>query len=144
MEAGYPLLTRMAVPPGVIEVYPHPALVELAGAPERLRYKASKVRTYWRQATAPERRDRLYREWTRIVALLERQIEGVATALTTPGPGASGLEIKAYEDTLDAVVSAWVAVCALEGRAVAFGDDSAAIWIPSAGGGDLMSGFHEQ
>jgi predicted RNase H-like nuclease len=114
MEAGYPLLTGIAKPPGVIEVYPHPALVELAGAPERLRYKASKVRTYWRQATAPERRDLLYREWARIVALLEREIEGVAAALTTPGPGASGLEIKAYEDMLDAVVCAWVAVCALE------------------------------
>jgi predicted RNase H-like nuclease len=37
MEAGYPLLTRIAARPGVIEVYPHPALVELAGAPERLR-----------------------------------------------------------------------------------------------------------
>jgi predicted RNase H-like nuclease len=130
MEAGYPLLTRIAAPPGVIEVYPHPALVELAGAPERLRYKASKVRTYWRQATAPERRDLLYREWARIVALLEREIEGVAAALTTPGPGASGLEIKAYEDTLDAVVCAWVVVCALEGRAVPFGDDGAAIWTP--------------
>jgi hypothetical protein len=34
-----------------------------------------------------------------------------------------------------------IAVCALEGRAVAFGDDSAAIWIPSAGGGGLASGF---
>jgi Protein of unknown function (DUF429) len=87
------------------------------------------------------RRDLLYREWARIVALLEREIEGVAAALTTLEPGASGLKIKAYEDALDAVVCAWVAVCALEGRAVAFGDDSAAIWIPSAGGGGLASKF---
>jgi predicted RNase H-like nuclease len=130
MEAGYPLLTRMAAPPGVIEVYPHPALVELAGAPERLRYKASKVRTYWRHGTPSERRDLLYREWAGIVALLQREIEGVAAALTTPGPGASGPELKAYEDTLDAVVCAWVAMCALEGRAVPFGDESSAIWIP--------------
>jgi predicted RNase H-like nuclease len=27
--AGYPLLTNTIAPPGVIEVYPHPALVEL-------------------------------------------------------------------------------------------------------------------
>jgi predicted RNase H-like nuclease len=141
MEAGYPLLTRIAAPSGVIEAYPHPALVELAGAPERLRYKASNVRIYWRQATPPERRDLLYREWAGIVGLLEREIEGVAVALTIPGPGASGLEIKAYEDALDAVVCAWVAVCALEGRAVAFGDDRAAIWIQSAGCGGLASGF---
>jgi len=85
---------------------------------------------YWPHATPSERRDLLYREWAGIVALLEREIEGVAAALTTPEPGASGLEIKAYEDTLDAVICAWVAVCALEGRAVAFGDDSGVIWIP--------------
>jgi predicted RNase H-like nuclease len=36
----------------------------------------------------------------------------------------------AYEDTLDTVVCAWIAVCALEGRAVPFGDESSAIWIP--------------
>jgi hypothetical protein len=88
----------------------------------------------------PHRRG-LYREWAGIVALLEREIEGVAAALTTPGPGASGLEIKAYEDTLDAVVCAWVAVCAVEGLAVAFEDESAAIWIPSSEGGGLASGF---
>jgi predicted RNase H-like nuclease len=75
----------------------------------------------------------LFREWAGIVALLECEIEGVAAILKTPEPGASALEIKACEDALDAVVCAWVAVCALEGRAVAFGDDSGAIWIPSAG-----------
>jgi hypothetical protein len=74
----------------------------------------------------------LFREWAGIVALLESEIEGVAAILKTPEPGASALEIKAYEDALDAVVCAWVAVCALEGRAVAFGDDSAAISIPCA------------
>jgi predicted RNase H-like nuclease len=39
-------------------------------------------------------------------------------------------ERKAFEDTLDAVICAWVAVRALEGLAVPFGDDTAAIWIP--------------
>jgi predicted RNase H-like nuclease len=46
-RAGYPLLTNTIAQSGVIEVYPHPALVELAGASERLPYKASKVRSYW-------------------------------------------------------------------------------------------------
>jgi predicted RNase H-like nuclease len=45
-RAGYPLLTNTIAQSGVIEVYPHPALVELAGASERLPYKASKVRSY--------------------------------------------------------------------------------------------------
>ena len=42
----------------------------------------------------------------------------------------SGVERKSCEDTLDAVVCAWVAMCALEGRGVSFGDESSAIWIP--------------
>jgi hypothetical protein len=35
-RAGYPLLTNMMAPVGLIEVYPHPALVELVGASIRL------------------------------------------------------------------------------------------------------------
>ena len=45
--AGYPLCTDTIASPGLIEVYPHPALVELAGAAKRLPYKASSVRSYW-------------------------------------------------------------------------------------------------
>ena len=40
-------MTRAIEPPGLIEVYPHPALLELSGAPTRLTYKAAKVRSYW-------------------------------------------------------------------------------------------------
>jgi predicted RNase H-like nuclease len=127
---GYPLLTTVAKAPGLIEVYPHPALIELAGASERLRYKASKVRSYWHWATPSQRQDLLHCEWDRIVTLLEAEIEGVKNALPLPSQRANGLARKSYEDTLDAVVCAWVAVCALEGRAIPFGDESSAIWIP--------------
>jgi predicted RNase H-like nuclease len=119
-------------PPGVIEVYPHPALVELAGACERLRYKASKVRSYWPSDTPARRRDLLFLEWSAIVTLLEDEIAGVADTLPIPTHAATALQLKAYEDTLDAIVCAWVGVCNLEGRAVPFGDDSSAIWIPQA------------
>ena len=40
------------------------------------------------------------------------------------------IELKAYEDALDAIVCAWIAICALEARAVPFGDETSAIWIP--------------
>jgi predicted RNase H-like nuclease len=43
-------------------------------------------------------------------------------------------EVKAHEDALDAVICAWVGVCALEDRATPFGDENSAIWIPSAQG----------
>jgi predicted RNase H-like nuclease len=55
-RAGYPLGTDRLARPGVIEVYPHPALVELLGASKRLPYKASKVGNYWPQASLQERR----------------------------------------------------------------------------------------
>jgi predicted RNase H-like nuclease len=130
---GYPLQTVAISPPSLIEVYPHPALVELARAPERLKYKAKKIAKYWPNTPAGERRANLYREWEKIVILLEKEIRGVSAKLPRLGSGASGIEIKAYEDSLDAVVCAWVAICALQGRAKPFGDRESAIWIPVFG-----------
>jgi predicted RNase H-like nuclease len=139
-DAGYPLKTKSSAVPGgvetisapaLIEVYPHPALVELARASERLPYKYSKIRSYWRSATPAERRGRLIAQWGEIVALLDEKIGGVKSALPRPEPHASGVEMKAFEDMLDAIVCAWVGVCALEGRAVPYGDQDSAIWIPA-------------
>jgi predicted RNase H-like nuclease len=123
-QAGYPLLTSAAALPGTIEVYPHPALVELAGASMRL------VRSYWPWARPSGRRLRLYKIWSEIIKLLDEKIGGVASALPAPDLSAGTVELKAYEDSLDAIVCAWVAICALEGKARAFGDENSAIWIP--------------
>lgn len=131
-RAGYSLQTDSISTRGLIEVYPHPALVELAKAEERLCYKACKVRTYWPTCDAAERKRRLFDVWAGIIKLLERHITGVANALPPLPLGASGAEVKAYEDKLDAVICAWVAICALEGRATAFGDQHSAIWIPNS------------
>jgi len=132
-RAGYPLQTNTVVPPGVIEVYTHPALVELADASERLPYKAAKVRSYWPLLKPFERRARLYGKWREIVELVESEIAGVSVLLPRLELNASAIDMKAYEDTLDAVICAWVAGCALEGRAKAFSDENSAIWIPSPG-----------
>jgi len=126
----YPLLTTCIRSPGLIEVYPHPALVELADATERLCYKAAKVAKYWPSATPQERRTRLFDVWAKIVALLDERILGVAAAMKVPSLEASGVQMKAYEDKLDAIVCAWVAICALNKLATPFGDDKSAIWIP--------------
>jgi predicted RNase H-like nuclease len=130
---GYPLQTIAFKTPGLIEVYPHPTLVELADAKERLPYKASKVGAYWPKLKPPERRARLYQQWDEIVDLLEGEIAGVAVALPRLGLDASGVKLKACEDALDAIVCAWVGICALEGRAKPFGDENSAIWIPIPG-----------
>ena len=73
---------------------------------------------------------RLYAEWRMIVEHLEREIAGARAALPELAPEARGIEVKAYEDKLDAIVCAWVGVCALQKRAKPFGDDDSAIWIP--------------
>ena len=130
-QAGYPLLTSAVASPGTIEVYPHPALVELAGASMRLPYKASRVRSYWPWARPSARRLRLYKIWSEIIKLLDEKIGGVAAALPVLDLSAGTVELKAYEDSLDAIVCAWVAICALEGKARAFGDENSAIWIPN-------------
>ncbi|MEZ2407325.1 DUF429 domain-containing protein [Bosea sp. RCC_152_1] len=129
--AGYPLLTGGTPEHALIEVYPHPALVELARADRRLPYKAGKARAYWPMLPPAERRTNLLSMWDLIVALLEREIGGVADALTVPTPEAPGVALKAFEDKLDAVVCAWVGTRVLAGAAIPFGDNDAAIWIPA-------------
>lgn len=129
-RAGFPLQTTSLASPGLIEVYPHTALVELAGASERLPYKAARIRQYWPSDSPSERRARLYRQWEEIAELLECEIAGAREAVPKLGLDAAGWQLKAYEDALDAIVCAWVAVCALEARARPFGDEDSAIWVP--------------
>jgi predicted RNase H-like nuclease len=52
---------------------------------------------------------------------------------TPPSPRAVlGRSLKAYEDKLDAIVCAAVAIACLNGIAKAFGDADSAIWVPIA------------
>ncbi|WP_249406404.1 DUF429 domain-containing protein [Rhizobium sp. CFBP 13726] len=128
---GYPLLTSENSLSGLIEVYPHPALIELASAARRLPYKHAKSGKYWPGETKMVRRQKLFEIWQHIVDLLERQLQGVAAALVLPDLGCRSYELKAFEDALDAVVCAWVGTCVLDGTAKAYGDDRSAIWIPT-------------
>lgn len=129
-SVGYLLHTSEPLGCGVIEVYPHPALVELAEAGERFKYKVEKTRSYWPSLTPAERRHQLRQEWSKIVGLLDRELEGVSVQFDGFELQTSRREMKAIEDALDAVVCAWVAICALNGRAKPFGDRDSAIWIP--------------
>jgi predicted RNase H-like nuclease len=128
--SGYPLLTSGVVGHGLIEVYPHPALVELAASPMRLKYKFGRARGYWPDICGPERRRLLLQQWNLIVGLLDREINGVASALRLPDLDASAAAMKGFEDMLDAVVCAWVGACAMTGKARPFGDHQSSIWIP--------------
>ncbi|WP_201269259.1 DUF429 domain-containing protein [Sinorhizobium meliloti] len=131
-EAGYRLALTELRGRDLIEVYPHPALIELAAADQRLPYKHSKIAKYWRQDLPAMRRQRLLEVWSGIITLLDGRIQGAKVALPLPAVDARGYEMKAFEDSLDAVICAWVGVCALDGRAKAYGDGESAIWVPTA------------
>jgi predicted RNase H-like nuclease len=130
--SGCPLCTS---PPaiGLIEVYPHAALIEFLEAGYRLEYKVGKIATYWRDDPPEARHRELRKVWARIVEGLERRIEGVKAALRPPAPEIRGWRLKTYEDRLDAVVCAAVAIACLKGEARPFGDEDAAIWVRTAG-----------
>ena len=138
-EAGYDLQTNKLVTQGLIEVYPHPALLELMNAGERLPYKLSKTSVYWPNIHLLERRRRLLEQWNRITAQLDKHISGVVAALPLPAIDASTISLKAYEDSLDAVICTWIAICVLEGNSDAYGDDNSAIWVPNLRRTELQS-----
>ncbi len=128
--AGYPLATLDVRPPCRVEIYPHPALIELLGAAYRLPYKAGNTGKYWRNLPLIERRARLYQVWKSIVAALDEVLIGSAIALPLPPEGARGRSLKAFEDRLDAVVAAFVGAMVLDGQARPYGDAASAVWVP--------------
>jgi predicted RNase H-like nuclease len=135
---GFPLATASkpaGTCPALIEVYPHPALIHLLGRNFRIPYKVAKTTRYWCDATLQERIARLREQHTRILSALGERI--VDLPLQLPGKAQIGslTSLKAYEDTLDALVCAWVGIRYLQRDCRAFGDRNAAIWIPTHAGG---------
>lgn len=129
-KIGYPLAVSEFEGQALLEVYPHPALIELAAADRRLPYKLSKIGKYWPDVVPGARRENLIKVWAEIIAVLDSRVQGVAKALPLPVVTARGFELKAFEDALDAVVCAWVGACVMDREARAYGDDESAIWIP--------------
>lgn len=127
---GYPLRTESDATSGLIEVYPHPALIELASADKRLPYKLSKIRSYWPSHSRPERLIKLKAQWSDILALLDGHMGGASSGLPALSEDPTVGELKAYEDTLDAIVCAWVGTSMIAGSAIPFGDDDSSIWVP--------------
>jgi len=112
----------------LVEVYPHTALIRLMRCDERRKYKAQKSTKYWKDRTVAERIDLLLREWHLIVTALSIEIDDMS--LNLPERFLSLSSMKAYEDRLDAVVSAWAGMKFFLGEAEPFGDSNSAIWVP--------------
>ena len=120
--------TPIGRPMQLLEVYPHTALLSLLKRERRVPYKISKLRSYWKSETPEVRRTLLFQE----LQCIESGLVSVLGPLPIewPAPSAKPGALKAFEDALDAMISAWVGILFLEGRAVPLGDESAAVWCP--------------
>ena len=112
-----------------MEVYPHPALMTLTGAGYRLPYKVSRSRRYWPKSSLAERRAKLLTQCGEITSALKGKIHDIPIELPEPDSMISTSGLKRYEDSLDALVCAWVGAKYLLGEAVRHGDGTAAIWV---------------
>jgi predicted RNase H-like nuclease len=114
------------------EVYPHPALLHLLGKDFRYKYKIGRASEYWPDKTPADRRQKIVKNWRKIIDALSVTI----SKIDLPLPAKADLEnypstsLKRFEDALDALVSGWVGIKYFEGDCTAYGDESAAIWIP--------------
>jgi predicted RNase H-like nuclease len=134
-ELGYSVAT-IATPVSstfvLAEVYPHPALLHLLGKDFRFKYKIGRASEYWPEKTPADRRRRIVKNWRKILDELSLTINKI----DIPLPGKADLEdypstsLKRFEDAIDALVCGWVGIRYLEGDCTAYGDESAAIWIP--------------
>lgn len=128
VERGFALAganTRAGTRGALLEVFPHTALLALLGAPYRVPYKTGRTGQYWPALSLAGRHRALRTQWQAIVEALSSTIAGIALPLPRSGTIAG---LKRYEDTMDALICAWVGIEFLAGRATAYGDDRAAIW----------------
>jgi predicted RNase H-like nuclease len=132
---GYQLITSAPADSGrsLAEIYPHPALLRLMKVDVRLRYKIGKTGIYWPGRPSEERLSLVKRELCSIVAALDQVVVGAQQAIhgRFDFDGAKTFSaLKPAEDTIDAIISAWIGTTILENAAEAFGDEDSAIWVP--------------
>ena len=115
-----------------MEVYPHPAIVRLLNLTYRLPYKVTRSAKYWPRKDTNFRIRRLLEQFRLILNGLKNCIREIPIRLPELSKCTSLAYLKRYEDTIDALVCAWVGICFLEKKIESFGDATAAIWVPAA------------
>jgi len=131
--AGYSIATKTELPGRtmrLVEVYPHPALLTLLGSEYRIPYKVAKSLRYWPKTTTVQRIEKLLNEFQTIIGTLARIFGPIPLRLPQAVEVPSLATLKRYEDAIDALLCAWVGICYLEGKAIAFGDETSSIWCP--------------
>lgn len=136
-QLGFQLATKNTSFKGqssLIEVYPHVALLKLLDLDYRFPYKVEKSSHYWKGETKQKRRSNLIGSLDCILAGLEQKIDGISLKIPKVTYVTSFTSLKRFEDALDALICSWVAIAYLEGRCVSYGDQQAAIWVPTLEG----------
>jgi predicted RNase H-like nuclease len=125
LSAGYNLATTQVLDgKSYIEVYPHTALLRIMKADYRVPYKAGNRSRYWPDLSTAARKEALLEQWKEIVAALEKKVGKIDIPIN------DGVNLKAVEDAIDAIICAWVGYEYANGRAACLGDEDAAIWTP--------------
>lgn len=116
-----------------VETYPHVVIIEMLELDYRLPYKVDKMTSYWPNLDNNERYKKLCSAMEILRNGMIERIDGLAEMLPEPSMllGQPKRVWKKYEDILDALVCAWLGCEYLSGRAVAYGDATSAIWVPS-------------
>jgi predicted RNase H-like nuclease len=115
----------------VLEVYPHAAIIRLLGLERRLEYKVARCLRYWPGTSVKGRTINLLDALARLQAGLAADIRGIEVGIPEHAEVHFLSDLKRYEDALDALVCAWVGIRYLRGQCTSYGDDTAAIWIPT-------------
>ena len=138
-KSSYQLVTNAKHLPNkaLIETYPHPALLSLMSENYRLSYKVKNTAKYWSNSDRPARMEYLLDVLRSILDRLSREISGID--FEVPRIAETFSELKPIEDKIDALICAWVGIQALDGKAEPYGDEEAAIWLPTKDAGGCAS-----
>jgi predicted RNase H-like nuclease len=133
IESGFKLAVENSVnneSPYLLEVYPHVGLLSLLQRKKRVPYKISKSKKYWPNADIEQRKKNLLFQFQAICAGLTSVFGKLDLVLPEPNDFRTLSFLKRYEDTLDALICAWVGVQFIANKTIPLGDSTAAIWCP--------------
>ncbi|MDF9800540.1 putative RNase H-like nuclease [Catalinimonas alkaloidigena] len=121
--------------PYFMEVYPHVSIIEYMQLEYRLPYKVQKKGKYWKEYPQEERYHLSIKQLLKLRAALQlklnHSLDDYLPVLDQEQKYKTSF-LKAYEDQLDAIVCALTGYDFLQGKAMALGDETSAIWIPNS------------
>ena len=129
--AGYKHATTTIQNKSFIEIYPHPAIIELLDLDYRLPYKVANAKKYWPDVSLEERRRMIIENLNQLRDFAAASIDDIDRHVPNIKTSDHSTDLKGFEDALDAIYSALVGCYYLAGKARALGDQDSAIWVPT-------------